>query len=416
MSSNIFRKVALERLSSPERLDQPYRVTRPKEWLTLLGVFFLLGAALVWGFRGTLPTKVSAQGVIIRRGGVVNIVASGSGLIVNLDVKTGDMVQPGQILARIAQPGLGERIRIAQDALTDAKRERERVRHVHDDSAKLQLDALARERSNAEQEIESVRAKVKLAEEEEPVNAELLKRGLITKQQSLGPRERIVTLEAQIAAAQAHLKQLDSQTFTVKGQPEELDSDMRARVTDLERNLATLQNDFSTAANVLCPYPGRIVEVKVNRGSAVAEGTPIVSVQSAVEALEGLVYLSALAAKDIKPGMEAQISPGTVRREEYGFMKGKVTFVADYPATPTAIMRVLGNESLSQSITAGGPVTEVRLDLQRAATPSEFQWSSGKGPKLEVTPGTLCTVQIVTHQERPITLVLPVLKDRLRIE
>jgi HlyD family secretion protein len=155
--------------------------------------------------------------------------------------------------------------------------------------------------------------------------------------------------------------------------------------------------------------------VKAYRGSAVSEGTPIVSVQSAVEALEGLVYLSAFAAKDIKTGMQAQISPGTVRREEDGFMKGRVTFVADYPATQTAIMRVLENESLTQSITAAGPVTEVRLELQRGTTPSGFLWSSGKGPILEITAGTLCSAQIVTRRERPITLVLPVLHDRLAL-
>src|SRR3982751_58211 len=103
MSKQIFRKIALERLSSPERLDQPCRVTRPKEWLALLAMFLLLAAAIVWGFGGALATRITAQGVIIRRGGVVNIVASGSGLIVKLDVKTGDIVKSGQVLARIAQ-------------------------------------------------------------------------------------------------------------------------------------------------------------------------------------------------------------------------------------------------------------------------------------------------------------------------
>ena len=42
MDSKIFRKVALERLSSPERLDQAWRVTTPKEWLALAGIAFFL--------------------------------------------------------------------------------------------------------------------------------------------------------------------------------------------------------------------------------------------------------------------------------------------------------------------------------------------------------------------------------------
>ncbi len=86
MNPNIFRKVSLERLSSPERLDLAWKVTNPKEWMALLGIFFLIGAATVWGFKGSLATKVMAQGVIIHRGGVVNIVAPGTGQVVRVAV------------------------------------------------------------------------------------------------------------------------------------------------------------------------------------------------------------------------------------------------------------------------------------------------------------------------------------------
>jgi HlyD family secretion protein len=113
--------------------------------------------------------------------------------------------------------------------------------------------------------------------------------------------------------------------------------------------------------------------------------------------------------------MEAQITPGTVRREEYGFLIGRVTFVADYPATPAAMMSILGNEPLIQSITSAGPVTEVRIQPELAETPSGFRWSSRRGPPLQVSSGTLCSAQIVTEHSTPITRVLPVMKDRLGV-
>jgi len=415
VNSRIFRKVSLERLSSPERLDEAYRVTLPKEWLALLGVFMLLAAVSVWSFRGSLATRVSARGVIIRRGGVVNVVASGAGLVVSLDVKTGDTVRAGQVIARIAQPSLTERIRTTEEALNDATRERARSLRVRMESSRLQIEAIERERSNTESEIENLRTQVKFAAEEIPVDEQLFARGLITKRQSLAPKEKTVTLEGQIAAAQARIKQLDAQKFTIGNQPGENDVDWQARVADLERNLATLRKDLVTASSVVSPYAGKVLELKVYRGSAVSEGSPIVSLQPAAEALEGLVYLSAVAAKDVKPGMEVQLSPGTVRREEYGFMKGKVTFVADYPATTTAIMRVLENESLTQSITSTGPVTEVRVDLETEGKSARFKWSSRRGPPLEISSGTLCSAVIVTRQERPISLVLPVLEQKLGV-
>jgi HlyD family secretion protein len=415
MNPNVFRKVSLERLSSPERLDLAWRVTRPKEWLALLGVFCLIGAATAWGFKGSLATKVMAQGVIIHRGGVVNVVAPGTGQVVRLTVRVGDTVHANDVIAEIAQPGQTERIKVTQGALDDARRERERNLRVKTDGATLQLDALARERANAEREIVEIGEQIKLVNEQIPVDDELLARGLITKQQNLLTRQKKVTLEGEIADRQARIKQYDAQKYTTENEPKESDVDMQARITDLERNLAALEQDLATTSKVVSPYTGQVLELKVYRGSAVSDGTPMVSIQPDAGNLEALVYLSAVEAKDVKPGMSAQISPGTVRREEYGFMTGNVAFVADYPATPVAMMSVLGNDPLVQSITAAGPVTEVRIDLDSAPTPSGFKWSSRDGPPLRISGGTLCSVQIVTQHDRPITLVVPLMKKKLGV-
>ncbi len=413
MNPTIFRKVSLERLSSPERLDLAWKVTNPKEWMALLGIFFLIGAAAVWGFTGSLATKVMAQGVIIHRGGVVNIVAPGTGQVVRVAVAVGDNVRANDVIAEIAQPGQMERIKVTQGALDDAKRERERQLRVKTDSANLQLEALARQRANAEREIVELGEQVRIVNEQIPVDEELLARGLITKQQSLATRQKKVTLEGQIADRQALIKQYDAQKFSTEDQPRESDIDMQARITDLERNLAALQQDLATTSKVISPYTGRVLELKVYRGSAVSDGTPMVSIQPDAGNLEALVYLSAVEAKDVKPGMAAQISPGTVRREDYGFMTGNVAFVADYPATPVAMMSVLGNDPLVQSITAAGPVTEVRIDLDPAPTASGFKWSSREGPPQRISSGTLCSAQVVTSHDRPITFVVPMVKAKL---
>jgi len=415
VNSAIFRKVALERLSSPERLDQPIRVTKAGEWIALIGLMVLLGAAVVWSFKGSLATKVLAQGIIIRREGVVNIVGTGTGLITKLNVKTGDTVQANQIIAEVSEPSLLEKIKVTEAALQDLKEERQRVLKVKTDSAKLQLEALERQKSNAEREIENLREQIRIVDEQIPVDDQLLARGLITKQQSLANRQKKVQLEGQVNAQQAIITQVEAQRFTTEDQPRENDIDMQGRVTDLERNLASLRKDLSTAANVVSPYSGQVLEVKVYRGSAVSEGTPIISIQPDSDQLEALIYLSSLQAKDAKPGMEVQLSPGTVRREEFGYMTGRISFVASYPATQAAMMSVLGNETLMQSISSGGPVTEVRARLDRANTPSGFRWSSREGPPIQISSGTLCTAQIVTKNSRPISLALPVFKEKLAL-
>jgi HlyD family secretion protein len=406
MDATIFRKVSLERLSSPEQLDEAYRVTTPRQWLALAGMILLLGSAVVWSIQGSIATKAGGQGVVIRRGGVMNVVAPGSGTVTGLNVAPGERVQADQVIATISQSALAERIRATQAALTDARRERERTRAVRGSSAKLQIEALNRERANHERSILDLQAQAQIVAEQIPIDEQLLAKGLITKQQTLAPKERLVALQGQMAALEAQIKQIDAQRFTIENQPVESDLDMQGRVTELERTLTSLEQEFESSTKVVSPYAGQVLELKVYRGSPISEGAPVISIQPDVEALEVLVYVRSSRAKDVKPGMDAEVSPGTVRREEYGFLRGKVTFVADYPATPASMMRNLENESLIQALSVG-PVTELRIALEPAGTPSGYLWSSRQGPPLQLSSGTLCTALIVTRTQRPITLVLP---------
>lgn len=65
MSNNtLFRKSSLESISSPEQLNDYIKVSHPSIWLVLTALFILLAAVFVWGFTGSLPTTIDAQGVV----------------------------------------------------------------------------------------------------------------------------------------------------------------------------------------------------------------------------------------------------------------------------------------------------------------------------------------------------------------
>ncbi len=85
MRSTIFRKVSIERLSSPEQLDQLMQVTTTKSWVALCALGSLLIAALFWGFFGSIPTRVQGMGVLMRTGGVYDVVPLSSGQITEVN-------------------------------------------------------------------------------------------------------------------------------------------------------------------------------------------------------------------------------------------------------------------------------------------------------------------------------------------
>ena len=53
--AGLFRKVALERLSSPEQLDKAITVSKPVSWLALIGVTIIIAAAVLWLVLGDMP-------------------------------------------------------------------------------------------------------------------------------------------------------------------------------------------------------------------------------------------------------------------------------------------------------------------------------------------------------------------------
>ena len=105
MKRSVFRRAALERLSSPEQLDQLMRVTTPKGWLALLALCGLLVGAVVWALWGEASEQVWGYGILIRAGGVTNLEARVSGLLTEIYVDIGDEIEDGQVVARIVEDG-----------------------------------------------------------------------------------------------------------------------------------------------------------------------------------------------------------------------------------------------------------------------------------------------------------------------
>ncbi|MGB1012437.1 MAG: hypothetical protein ACPGVP_22210, partial [Thiolinea sp.] len=97
----IFRKKALDQLAVPEQLDHLMQVTSPRLWVALLSLLLLIFTALFWGFKGTIPTTVKAQGILLSKDALASVVALNSGVIEQIDVQVNETVQHGQVVARL---------------------------------------------------------------------------------------------------------------------------------------------------------------------------------------------------------------------------------------------------------------------------------------------------------------------------
>jgi len=110
MNEKIFRKVSIDRLSSPEQLDRMITVTNSRSWFILIAVGCILIAVIIWSITGSLSTNISARGMLVKSGGIIDICASDEGLISDIRVLPGDYVKKGDIIARISQDDLVDEI------------------------------------------------------------------------------------------------------------------------------------------------------------------------------------------------------------------------------------------------------------------------------------------------------------------
>lgn len=64
MNEQVFRKNSIEKISSPEQLNEYIRVSTPGVWLVLAAIIILLAGVCAWGFFGRLDTKLETVSVV----------------------------------------------------------------------------------------------------------------------------------------------------------------------------------------------------------------------------------------------------------------------------------------------------------------------------------------------------------------
>lgn len=407
--SKVFRKSALERLSSPEQLDQLMRVTNPVGWLALGAVILLLLMIVAWGIWGSIPTEAIGEGILIRYGGVSNLVSTATGQVEEIEVAVGDPVNKGQVVARIRQDGLIRQIQDAEAKLAALDQETLDLERFIAEQKRLSASNLAQQRANLERQIATLEKERELLGERATVQRDLLAEGLITQQTLLATEQELNAASDRIAAHRLELNGLELQRLESEQQ---LDQQLEARRSarrDQELALRELQASLQENANIIAPVSGRVLELTANRGDVVSSGSSVIlSMEVSSEELLAVIFVAAGSGKQVQPGMPARIVPSTVRREEHGFMEGTVTRVAGFPSTSQGMLRLLGNQELVNRLMLEGPPIQVDVRLATdPTTPTGFRWSSSRGPDLEITSGTLASSSIILRSDRPFSLLIP---------
>lgn len=465
MSQDLFRKVSLDRLSSPEELDRLITVTSPKAWLSLIGIGCVLITALIWSIYGNIATKVQGEGILISNGGIHSVVHSQAGQISDVSVRAGDYVKKGDVVARISQDDIIEKISdlkselIQVESLDLNKPElngksfgskvyneiSQLVERLEDAKANLQIQQASYNRDNTDNsEYDLERAKLSLEqaavrEQEQRNQVELKEKlyiaGAISKEELDDEKNTLKQYELETKVAEQTLKEagagpeagnkevelarLNQAKTNVDMITKELSDKIIISRVELKAEIEELKNAYEHNSAVIASIDGRVLEVNVRKGDFIQAGMQIVSVSQENEndrSLEYIIYIPVEQGKKVLPGMEVQISPTTVNKEEYGYLLGKVVSVSEYPSSQQNMQMTLGNETLVGRLSGQGAPIEVHIDLiTDNTTQSGYKWSTPKGEALAINEGTICIGEITIEKQKPITMVIPYIRKKLGI-
>jgi HlyD family secretion protein len=403
MSENpLFRKAALDKLASPERLDVLMQVTSPMGWLALLTVAGILVGVIVWSILGSIPERIDGQGVLLRGGANTEIRATGQGIIESLDLKLGQVVSSGQVVGTARQEG-DKQIDVIRTRLSEARtRYANALRDSGQGTAQTQgqMAVLRAELGRLQAEFEAADANVNRLQA-------LLDKGEIPASRVEGAKATRGGIASQITGIRGQLTAQEQGMRSLRAGPDAAASEVKIVESELASAMARLGAQEQLKSSV----SGRVIEVRKRVGDTVAPNDVIATLEATTATVQVVAFVSADFGKRIHPGMPTEVSPTEVKREEYGFMLADVAQRNDFAATSEYVMSQLRNEAIAKKLVGQGPVFEVRATLrEKASTPSGFAWSTSEGPPFKIGSGTLVSIAIEVERKAPITKVMPFLR------
>ncbi|MBT5953731.1 HlyD family efflux transporter periplasmic adaptor subunit [bacterium] len=112
---------SIEAYSSPDKLDELVKPISSTKWIILFSLFFTTLCIILFGFFGQVMSTVSGSGIIMKPGGIFDIVSYHSHPIRSLDLKTGDRIKQGQVIATLWDKDLEFRIQKLKNSVASLK-------------------------------------------------------------------------------------------------------------------------------------------------------------------------------------------------------------------------------------------------------------------------------------------------------
>ncbi len=414
-----------------ERLDTLVRVTTIQSWVYLATIFGVSVATVAFAVFYQVPTKVTGEGILlIKQDTIAQVRAQATGRLIRLRVKPGDHVDRDQAIGEISQDDLKDAIREEESRLRDLNAEDDAHSQLELVDKETHGRAMDRLREATGQEQKSSREKLKIAERLKDGADRLRLQFYSSDIELLQAREKMFDIENDVHKGDTKLAELALEGTKAESVRRRAKLDRKLKINQQVRKLALDREKMIRTSQIVSRFSGTVAHVLSARDELVHEGAPVVLLHSPKGErgtdddqipYDSIVFVPAVDGKKINLKDAVEVSPTTVKREEYGFIRGHVVAVSELPATKLAMESALQHPELVDTFLkryAPGVLLRVHVKLDEAKAPEQkhgdqsgednhFVWSSFSGRSRPLKTGTMCQAAIIVERRRLISLVLP---------
>ena len=164
---------------------------------------------------------------------------------------------------------------------------------------------------------------------------------------------------------------------------------------------------------------GTVISTKVDNEPFEAF-EPIISVVSGgqVQTQRSILiaYIDNAGQRYLREGMMAQVWPENEKRDEIGYVKGRVMRIDRYPVSANEVRKTLKNEEMAgRLLSSGDMMYQVQIELLPSPDdPSKYYWSFGEPEDVNMNVGTYCSVLSETRRRSMFQYLFEEARTRFR--
>ncbi len=399
--ADLFRREALDHYLRETEGRDVLKVSPPWTWLLVWIFGALVLTALLFSVFGRTEINERGKGIVRPASGVRLLTAQSGGIVSEILVPPGSMVQAGQPVLRIESPSIQGAALEAQTSLSARLQSYQPVVQSQDQLFAQQLATLNQRLAQAREDVERYQASLSRVNGILRKMREMEKEGVFSLQQFNQEEESKANAERQLANARLSLRQAEQERTNLETQ----------RRTQLWRDQTDLASAKARASAVglterqtvvTAPAAGLVDGLVLKVGDLVNPGQLLAKL---VPTDAPLVVVAFLQEKDrafVQEGDTVKLELNQFPYSEFGAIQGRVRRVALDLATPAELQEAFGPSATTAN---DGPSFRVEIDLPPGAVRPDS--------KVLLRPGMLLQARFTLRRQSLITFAIEPLRKWL---